>query len=173
MFFCDNIPNNPDWRNNSIAFVTGEQPGKLVMKAVFNKSRSEQFMAWQFYFGDKIAGRKSELTAFNSVVVRARSDKKTKISIGLVMKDGKLFSAEFPVDTEFSDIRIPLNQFRSDSLLLLPRPYPGFQPLWFLSDSKKKFDMLNAEKLIISLGKELSVNDKYTIEVASVLVTKK
>jgi hypothetical protein len=164
---------NPDWRNNSTEFITAEQPGKLVLKGNFSNSKPGQFMAWQFYLGEELKGRKEELADFNQIIIRCKSDKSTRLTVGLVMKDGQQFTADVEVDTIVREKTIPLNLFHSDSLLLLPRPYPGFQPLWFISGSKKNFDMRDAERLTLMFGKDLPVNSKGTIEIGSVWLTKK
>jgi len=42
---------------------------------------------------------------------------------------------------------IPLSSFKSDSALLLPRPYPGFQPLMFHSAATDSFSLNDIDKL--------------------------
>jgi hypothetical protein len=53
--------------------------------------------------------------------------------------------------------------------LLLPRPYPGFLPLWFKPGAMGSFNMQDAEKMqVISFGE----NKPLDIEVVSVWLEK-
>ena len=82
---------NPDWRNNTTEVVVADRPNQLVLKSTMKKTSSGQFMEWQYFFGDKIRGRLSELPASGNLVIRARADRKMKIKLGLVMKDAQFF----------------------------------------------------------------------------------
>ena len=46
-------------------------------------------------------------------------------------------------------MEIPLRSLQADRFLLLPRPYPGFQPLWFKGSDRMPFSPADAEKLEI------------------------
>jgi hypothetical protein len=50
----------------------------------------------------------------------------------------------------------------------LPRPYPGFQPLWFHASSTKPFDIKNIEKLEIRFNREGLSTGNVSLEIASV-----
>jgi hypothetical protein len=45
------------------------------------------------------------------------------------------------------------------SLVLLPRPYPGFQPYFFQSKSKEKFNASEIEAVQISIGPGIKKED--------------
>ncbi len=83
------------------------------------------------------------------------------------------FASNITVNNKFADIEIPLSDLKTNSFLLLPRPYPAFQPLWFTSSSLKAFDLNNSDKLQISFAPEVS-NDNIpqSIEVESVFLKK-
>ncbi len=143
---------NPDWRSNTVDYITADKRMQLVLKATMNKPTGGQFMAWQYFFGDKIAGRKEELSPFTKLVVRARSAENAKATVSLVTTDANAFTTTLSLTKEWKEIEIPLSALQRDSLLLLPRPYPGFQPQRFLSSSTKSLNIADAEKLQISFG---------------------
>ncbi|RYD88694.1 MAG: hypothetical protein EOP50_18700 [Sphingobacteriales bacterium] len=48
-------------------------------------------------------------------------------------------------------VEVPLQHLRPDSTLLLPRPYPGFQPLWFAGQSPS-FDPGRLDRIGVYFG---------------------
>ncbi|OGX83143.1 hypothetical protein BEN47_17840 [Hymenobacter lapidarius] len=98
------------------------------------------------YFGDDLAGRQTDLATFREVVVRARSNQPgAQVKVVLVTKDAVAYSAPLALSAELQDVRIPLSAFRSEALLLVPRPYPGFLPLQFQSAAKPAFKITDTE----------------------------
>lgn len=153
---------NPDWRNNTITYITADKPEQLILKATMNKPSGKQIMGWQTYFADNIKGRSSDIYSFDYLVVRARTNNAVglKIKVTIVNRDGQAFATYIKLNNQFQDIKIPLNKLPSDSALLLPRPYPGFQPLWFKAATKGTFDIAEAEKLQITFGGDISLNQQ-------------
>ena len=139
---------NPDWRNNTIEYITTEIPRQLAIKATSSSSA----MGWQYFFGEKISGRSNELTSFTKIIIRARSPQEIKMKLSLITNDADAFSTEIQLSKNWQDIEIPLSNLQADSFLLLPRPYPGFLPLYFKSAGNRPFDITKVEKLEISFG---------------------
>jgi hypothetical protein len=144
------MPYNPDWRSNSIEYITAERPAQLVLKANMNKGGQGQMMGWQFYFGDKIAGRREELPAMGTMVVRARSQQGLPLKIALITAQADAWSVTVPLTREWKEIEIPLNSLQTDSFLLLPRPYPGFLPLRFKPAVTRPWRVQEIEKIEFS-----------------------
>ena len=145
---------NTDWRNNRVEYITVDKPGQLVLQAVINQPAHGKVMAWQCYFGDKLKGRESELSAVDKIRIRAKTSNadQTQITIGLISIDGKTYSTTVNLNDQLSEIEIPLKAFEPDSTLLLPRPYPGFLPLKFKGSAKETLNISHMEKLEISFG---------------------
>jgi hypothetical protein len=160
-----NVYNN-DWRNDKVALVPANEPRQLALQT--SLADNNQLMGWQYYFEDKIKGRKDELPSFTKVVVKASSLQELPFTISLITADAQAFSASVKAGKEFTEIEIPLNLLRQDSMLLLPRPYPGFQPLWFHSSSAKPLDNRNIEKLEIRFTREGLPAGDVSLEIASV-----
>jgi hypothetical protein len=106
-------------------------------------------LGFQTYFGDRIAGRSSELAGFHTIVIRARSvgTLPVKATLALITKDATPFAVALTPGPEFRDIEIPIGSLQLDSLLLLPRPYPDFMPLWFTPVGQSTFSLNDAERL--------------------------
>lgn len=152
---------NPDWRNNSVEYITADRPGQLVLKTTMNKPAPGQMMGWQFYFVDQLKGRQTDLSSFTKLVVRAKaSSSDVHMKLSLITTDAQAFGTDIMLSNEMKEYELPLSSLRKDSLLLLPRPYPGFQPLWFQSASTKPFAIEDAEKLQVIFGNGQQQNDK-------------
>ncbi|KRT15068.1 membrane or secreted protein [Pedobacter ginsenosidimutans] len=144
---------NPDWGNNKIEYVSEENPSVLNLKLSMGKPKTNQLMGFQSFFADKMTGRTAELNNLKTLVIKIKANtENTKIKIGLTDTDAHFFATEILVGKDFKLIEIPLNQLKNDAQLLLPRPYPGFLPLYYQSPSQAAFNLKHAEKLEVTFG---------------------
>jgi hypothetical protein len=163
------IQYNPDWRNNAIRVVPSDKTSQLAIKVNAKILTDKQSIGWQFYFSDKLQGRQPELSSFNKLVIRVRADNPAMIKAGLITKDALCFSTVINAGAEWTEIKIPLSSLQSDSCLLLPRPFPGFLPLWFKADATGNLNVADTEKLqIVCYGEGKPVD----FEIASVWLEK-
>jgi hypothetical protein len=160
---------NPDWRNNTFRFLPSDKTSQLAVKITAKNLTDKQMMGVQYYFGDKLKGRQAELSSFTKIVIRVRAESPAKAKLSLITNDALCFSAGINAGSEWSEIKIPLSSLQPDSFLLLPRPYPGFLPLWFKADATANFNIVDAEKLQIICYGESKLAD---IEIASVWLEK-
>ena len=161
---------NTDWRNNRVQYATTNIPGELSLKTTMSKPAAGQIMGWQYYFGDKVAGRVEEFTGFTNLVVRARSTRKANAKISLITNDANAYAAHIELGEEWKEYVIPLSALVKSDYILLPRPYPGFLPLMFLSPSTASLDIKKAEKLEISFAAGNA--SPVEIEISSVVLRK-
>jgi hypothetical protein len=74
------------------------------------------------------------------------------------------------------DIELPLDSLQKDSLLLLPRPYPDFMPLWFVPAGRQTFSLGAAERLQLTIDPGTTGSGAssapYGIEVESIWLKK-
>lgn len=146
---------NPDWRNNRIEYRTGMAPQQLILKTTIGANANAATLGFHHFVGDKMEARKKSLKDFSSLLIKARNagEGRVNMQVGLIDKWGKAFTANVTLDTVMKDIRIPLSSLQPDSSLLLPRPYPGFLPLWFKAGSAHAFDIHAIDKLEIRFTK--------------------
>lgn len=144
---------SPDWGNNKVDYVSEENPSVLNLKLSMNKPKTDQLMGFQSFFADKMAGRTAELNNLKTLVIKIKANtENTKVKIGLIDADAHFFATEIMATVNFKLIEIPLNQLKKDAQLLLPRPYPGFLPLYYQSPDRSAFNLKNVEKLEITFG---------------------
>ncbi|CCH52405.1 membrane or secreted protein [Fibrisoma limi BUZ 3] len=149
---------NPDFRNNTVEFVPDENPGQLLLKASLAKPYPNRPLGFQFYFGDKISGRVAELAACTRLVVRGRSDKaeSVRVNISLIDRDGNGYGTVVSLPSQMTQVDVPLSRLTPDAMLLLPRPYPDFQPLTFQPAKSTPFNVTNIEKVEIRVGQDIN-----------------
>lgn len=167
---------NPDWRNIRFNYVASVDPKKLALKTTFNAAAQNKMAGWQMLFANTWQGRTSEIASCSKLVIRARSGDSTpvKLKVTLATADGAAVAAYATVHGNFKNIELPLSSFKRDSFLLLPRPYPGFLPLYFTATGNEVFKLSNAEKLQVSFEKsnKADTSKEYTLEVESVWLQK-
>lgn len=164
---------NPDWRNNTVEYITAGVRSGVVWKGTMKAPVAGQMMGFQFYFGDKINGRKSELSRFTKMVVRVRASAETSTKLSLITAGAAAFGVTVSVGEEWQDIEIPLSTLQSTDFLLLPRPYPGFQPLFFQTEANRPFTITEAERLEIRFGNtNNTVASPLFIEIGEVWLTR-
>ena len=167
---------NPDWRNNSIQYITGDDPKQLVLKATMNQPTGTNLLGWQTYFAGKIKGRILEINSFEKLVVKGRANVPTKLKITFITSGALSYAAYITLTNNWDIVEIPLSNFKQDSSLLLPRPYPGFLPLWFKGNSSTSFQLHDAEKLEMTFGYDITstqLNKPVSIEIESVRLRKR
>jgi hypothetical protein len=159
-------------------YAAGDNSGQLLLRLNATELSGDHTMGFQYYFADKVKGRSSELSGFTKLVVRARATGTQPVKAKVVLTNADAISAAswITLTDKFVDIEVPLNNLMADSSLLMPRPYPGFQALWFKgAGSANGFRLQDAEKVEITIGSELlpsEFNKPYGMEIQSIWLQK-
>jgi hypothetical protein len=122
---------NTPWDSRPVSFPASSLPGQLVYRNVLPPP-GEEGAGWQLFTGDRLAAQLPGHRPLTRLVVRGRATGGGAVArVTLVSKDAIAHRAETVLDSLFRELSLPLASFVPDSFLLLPRPYPFFQPLWF------------------------------------------
>jgi hypothetical protein len=137
-----------------------------------------QTMGFTYFFADRWKGRTSELNSVDTLVLRARAlpTQPLKVKITLVDKNAFAFSSFVTLTNQFQDLKVSLDSFTPDSILLLPRPYPSFLPLWFKASGRSSFNLNDMEKIQVTVdtgSNRPELKKSYAIEVWSICLEKK
>lgn len=164
-------------RGGEARLIASEHAGGLAYRMAVSELSSAHVFGFESFFGDKLTGRQADLSSFKTMVLRARTNSllPVKVKLALITTDAAAYAASVTLSPTFQDIEIPVSSLQRDSMLLLPRPYPGFMPLWFNADSQRIFSLTDIEKLQITIGSELlpaDFNKAYNIEVETVWLKK-
>lgn len=111
------------------------------------------------YIGDEIKGIAENATNYSSLAIVGKAGSKpVKIKVNLIDKNGDAFTSETSLVPGSNICEISLNEFLPGKMLLLPRPYPGFLPLWYSNKNKNAFSLSSIEKIQIIIPKEGNEN---------------
>lgn len=137
-----------------------------------DKLLDKQVMGLQYFCGQKTAGRPAELTDFHKLVLHARTDQAApvRVRVALITTTGAAWVATVDVKSSWQPVEIPLSSLQPSAALLLPRPYPGFLPLWFQVAQPGSFELRQVEKIEISLGADYppaALSQAYSLEIKS------
>lgn len=169
----------PNFRRGfQTSYVSGTNTGSLVFKLSITEMKADEVMGFQSFIGNKLKQRSTELNSFDKIIVKGKttSAQPVTIKITLVDRNGFAFTSTFSVSDNFQDIELPLSAFKPDSALLLPRPYPGFQPVYFKSSSTNEmFNLDGIEKMQIATTPLLHSpnSNTYSFEIESVKLGKR
>lgn len=130
------------------------------------------FRIWQTFIGDLVVDRAQDLDNFNSLVIKGNgSFKNLKAKVALISKDGNSYSSFFTLTDALAEIKVPLMDLKQEQMLLLPRAYPGFQPLFYQSGVHKDFSLKEIERLEVTFGYDMAaelVNKEVTMSISEI-----
>jgi hypothetical protein len=159
--------------------MNGEFDGLRNFLQLYKNEFESQLMGFVSYCGDELKGRISEINSFDTLALRARAmqTEPVKVKITLIDKNAFSYSTTITVHNKFQNLKVPLKSLTPDSALLLPRPYPGFLPLWFKTHvSTPPFNLSEVDKIQITVDPELNAaesNKPCGIEVWSIWLESK
>lgn len=160
------------------SYNSGTNTGNIILKLSITDMQNDEVMGLQTFIGDKIKQRISEANSFDKIIILAKTTnaQPVNVKITLVDKNGSAFASSIVVANNFQYLELPLANLKPDSALLMPRPYPGFQPLYFKSSATNEiFNLANIEKMEITITPSLQpTNNKiYSFEIESVKLDKR
>ncbi|MGZ3939434.1 MAG: membrane or secreted protein [Flavisolibacter sp.] len=165
-------------RGFQTSYPTGIEPGQLILRLSATGVSPKHPIGFACYVADKMKGRQAELDSFEKLVIRVRNieSEPVKAKITLVNKNAFAFSSFITLTNSFRDIELPLDKLLADSLMLLPRPYPEFMPVWFKAQDSSSFKLSDIEQIQLTVGSDFTVGEvkkPCTIEVSSIWLEKK
>jgi hypothetical protein len=152
----------PFRRNFQTGYTAGDRSGQLIFKVTASEMSGDHIIGFQHFIGDKLKGRTRELNSFDKIVVRARTttDEDGRATIRLIDVNGQAFSFTIYMGKHFFDFAMPLNKMAADSAMLLPRPYPGFQSLYFKgSNTSPVLNLADIEKIEVTMGADMKASE--------------
>ncbi len=161
-------------RNFRVTYPAGETAGQTILKLNATELSGDHTIGFQQFIGNK---NFSGLSADDDLVIRARTAGTTPLKVKIILtdKDAVSISSETTLTNNFQEIVLPLKNFRTDSALLLPRPYPGFMALRFKASGMSSFKWNDVEKIEVTAGSELPASEfkkQYDIEMGSIWLQK-
>lgn len=158
-----------EWADNSYVFVpaTADQPASLQLKHTAQKTRRNGGLE---IFIKTLLQQQRDLTAYRTLVITASATHDIQLNLNLISSSAISYGSNIKLSSKEQTLKIPLAALKPSALLLLPRPYPGFEPLYFQSVAQKAFELAAIEKFQFSY--QLPENNKETITINSIRLEK-
>jgi hypothetical protein len=103
----------------------------------------------------------------DTLYITGRSATPAPVQVALVLRDGSAFGTRVTFDSKVTTVRVPLADLTRVPLVLLPRPYPTFQPYDFLSDAMGPLDLAQLEGVQFGVAK---TDGRVVVEITRVVV---
>jgi hypothetical protein len=104
--------------------------------------------ALQNYVGEITKGVAKYAGKYTRILVNGKAaDKPVKLEVVLINRDGNAYSFMTTLVADKDVQVINLKDLTDSRMLLLPRPFPGFLPLWYTAEMKKNFSLSEIERL--------------------------
>lgn len=154
-----------EWSNNSYVFSpeTTKQPAQLQFKHTAQKTRRNGGL--EIYIQDLLS-RQADVAVYRNLVIEASADHEISLNLNLITRTAISYGSNVKLSSKTQKIKIPLAGLKPSPLLLLPRPYPGFEPLYYQSDNTSPFQLSDIEKFQFSY--QLPANEEQNITIYSI-----
>ncbi|MBY0489380.1 MAG: glycoside hydrolase family 5 protein [Gemmatimonadaceae bacterium] len=103
----------------------------------------------------------------DTLLITGRSATPVPVQIALVLRDGSAFGTRVTFDSKVTTVRVPLSELSRVPLVLLPRPYPTFQPYDLLSDAMGPLELAQLEGVQFGVAK---AEGRVVVEITRVVV---
>ncbi len=129
----------------------------------------------RYFFGEKISGRKGDLTTKKMLVIKARSlnNEPCPLQIALITTDGMAYGGIVTLKPDAGEHSLMLTDLKQVKLVTLPRPYPTFLSYYFNGGSGRELDLNKIESIQLSIGPGIPENelqDKHGIAIESIRI---
>jgi hypothetical protein len=138
-----------EWANNSYAFTPAANgmPAQLQLKHTVQNTRRNGGL--EIYIKDLLQ-QQGDLAAYRSLVINASAGHILNLNFNLISGAAISYGTNIKLSAKTQTLRIALADLKAGPLLLLPRPYPGFEPLYFQSTQAGTFKLSDIEKFQLS-----------------------
>ena len=136
--------------DNGVEVIASGQAGQRALQVYAGEdiTKENETLGWNLILGDKLefVGQSFDQSDHFAVEAKGGSESGTIKAI-LVLQDGTSYSTMIESSNEFNTSKIPFSAFQQDAMMLLPRPYPIFLPLWFEADVERALDPSKIEEI--------------------------
>lgn len=179
LFNANNGSNEVDGAPWGTALIASQTPHQLVlhMTSGDGKRPGPKEIGFHVYLTDKLNGRRDELSTFNNIVVKAKTQNTgpVKVKVAMVDDEGSAWSAYVVVSDTMRDIAVPVSSLQKDSYMLLPKPYPGFLPSSFKNENNTTFNINRVNMFEVVATQDAGADQPsktYNLDVESVMLKK-
>lgn len=157
---------SPDWKSDPYEYITS-QTGKTLFKMQHKPSKKTVLGGLEVFIKNKIRQIPlKEIDQLKNIMISITASMETPVKITLVNADGAAYSKVVIAGKGSGEISIPINSFKRDTAILLPRPYPGFQELNFSAEQPTDLQLKHIEKIQLLLNGDAT--KEFSVEIGSI-----
>ena len=138
---------SPEWATDPYTF--GTDNGENVLKLAHKSSGKGQRAGLQVSVNDQVSANATN--EYKHIVIKVASTRPTTGKLVLVDRDANAVSMTFKIGAGSETINLDLKDFKADSFMLLPRPYPSFQALYFKKQAHQPLNYKRLDKVQLLL----------------------
>jgi hypothetical protein len=154
---------SPEWKSETYEYITGLQDKVLLnIKHQFGKNAG----GLEVFVKQKLMALKGVPDASRSIIINAAADTIMQLKVTLIDEDANAYSTIIKVDKQLKELKIPLSSFKKDEMILLPRPYPGFQAFTFKSPDNTSLRLNKVEKLQVAIPGQFQ--HKFSVQIGEI-----
>ncbi|WP_445664941.1 membrane or secreted protein [Fodinibius sp. AD559] len=136
--------------DNGFELISTNTAGSRAIQAFAGEdlTKENETLGWNLILGDKLEHVGQSVDQSDLFAVNVKGGKvRGNIKAIVVLEDGTSYSSIIELSNQFETHKLPFSAFKSDSMMLLPRPYPTFLPLWFKADLDGTLDPSKIEEI--------------------------
>lgn len=140
----------PSWETDPYAFVN--EAGRHAHLSLKHKpSGTGQLGGVQVNLSDVVHKGSLSSADWKTLSVRISGDRESRAKVILVDAQGNAVSGLINIGRKAAEVPVAVQGMKPDEFMLLPRPYPGFQALYFKGSGKEAFKLQELEKIQVLL----------------------
>ncbi|WEK34113.1 MAG: membrane or secreted protein [Candidatus Pseudobacter hemicellulosilyticus] len=144
------IKNFPDWNRQTAYRFEKTADSTVVYRATADTFNFDiPFIGWQYSCSMIATVPQKSQQNYSTLTLRGAPAGRHPVTVLLILVDrnANAYSRELTLEGGLTTYRLPLSTFSKGPLLLLPRPYPMFLPLWFSTAANEPIQLSAIEKI--------------------------
>ena len=138
--------------------ITGETTAKLVQPPAtggFTQRREERaqaFFVLESFVKPQIEAISNYAGNFTNIVITAKAENApVNVEVSLISKSGGIYTGRARLARNRDSQTISLSSLQPGRMMLLPRPFPGFQPFWYSNPKQQNFNLNDIERIQLAI----------------------
>ena len=156
--------------------ITGETTASVVpapARAGFTPTiddRAQAVFAMECFVKPQIEAIQKYANQFTQLKINGKAEKEpVNVEITLISKSGGMYSGKATLTSNSTLQTISLKELTTGRMMLLPRPFPGFQPFWYNNPNQQAFNLSETERIQLVIPIEGNVETP-SIEIKSIYI---
>ena len=78
-----------------MSYTTSDNPGRLSLRLTATELSGDHMIGFQYFFGDKLKGRSSELESFDKLIIRAKTGNEQPVQMKVTLTTADAISFQY------------------------------------------------------------------------------